>query len=64
MCIGGEGERGTERVGKKKKKKKFHTGLQTKQLLFCQGLSNVCALLQVMKTAWSFRTTADIYCSV
>lgn len=60
MCMGERGGE-EERVGKKEK---FHTGLQTKQLLFCQGLSNMCGLLQVMKTAWSFRTTADIYYSV
>ncbi len=61
VCMEREREReGTERVGKREVPHRA----ADKTIVVLASLTNICGLLQVMKTAWSFQTTADICYSV
>ncbi len=65
VCVHGARERerereGTERVGKREVPHR----VADKTIVVLASLTNICGLLQVMKTAWSFQTTADICYSV
>lgn len=60
MSVCMERERERERLGKREVPHRA----ADKTIVVLASLTNICGLLQVMKTAWSFQTTADICYSV
>lgn len=63
VCLCAWSERGRERDGAGGKERSS-TQSTDKTIVVLASLTNICGLLQVMKTAWSFQTTADICYSV